>query len=168
MIPQSAPTTDRRRSPTRTWPVRAIAILLLLQAAGLVYIGYDLLADYDWHLLTEVTIETNRPPTAAELGISTEQIEAVETTVTFSPLALPAILAAVGFLFILRLGWVLAMMTQGLILWACLSRYFSQPQFFIYPLMLSCILMVLYLNTFHVRAVFQPPPAPQPGDDDDQ
>ena len=46
------------------------------------------------------------------------------------------------------------MMTQGIILAVCLDQYLHTEKFFIYPLMVYAILMVLYLNTLHVRLTF--------------
>ena len=152
--------TNKPLVTVNTWSIRAIAILLLLQAAGLIYISYNLLATYDWSFLEDI-VGTEIEPTDETLALPAAQLEAVETTLTLAPLALLAIVSAIGFLFPLRLGWILAMMTQGLILWACLSLYVSRKPFFIYPLMLSCILMVLYLNAFHVRVAFQPVSTPE-------
>lgn len=152
--------TNNPPATVNTWSIRAIAILLLFQAAGLIYISYDLLAAYNWSFLEDI-VGSAAETTAQTLAVPAPQLEAVETTLTLAPLALLAIISAIGFLFPLRLGWILAMMTQGLILWACLSLYVSRKPFFIYPLMLSCILMVLYLNAFHVRVAFQPISTPE-------
>ena len=68
--------------------------------------------------------------------------------------------AAFGLLLMFRMGWLLAMIVQSLTLLACLLLYaeweeiLSAEPLFIYPVMLYCIVMVLYLNSSDVRAAF--------------
>jgi hypothetical protein len=87
-----------------------------------------------------------------------ETVEGVEhavvTVLVFAPPAVLALLAALGFLFLLRAGWLLAMIVQGLSLLACLLLYSAWTPIFIYPVMLYCIVMALYLNSSDVRAAF--------------
>jgi hypothetical protein len=66
-------------------------------------------------------------------------------------------LASLGFLLLKRRGWLLAAIAEGLCLGICLLIY-TQPELntqgYIYPIMVYCILMVLYLNSREVRVVF--------------
>jgi hypothetical protein len=141
---------------TRSWPVRANGLLLVLQAAGLGGIGAYYVYQVDWQQIQQQV--------EAEQTLSPETIQTVEHVVivvlTLGFPAILAILAALGFLFLLRLGWLLAMTVQAVTLLACLLIYSEwQPvsnwkPFFIYPVMLYCIVMILYLNSSDVRAAF--------------
>lgn len=135
---------------TRTWPVRANGLLLVLQAAGLAAIGAYEVWRVDWRRLAEDTAGTAGLP---ELEQAAEH--AIITVLVFGPPAVLAVLAASGFLFMLRAGWLLAMIVQGLCLLACLLLYSAWTPYFVYPVMLYCTLMVLYLNSSTVRAAFQ-------------
>ncbi len=132
-----------------SWPVRATAVLLLLQAIGLGgYSGYRI-TRLDWSFLTQ----------EAEIiqdAMTPGYIEAISLGAMFIPLALLALVAAVGFVFLFRIGWLLGAIAQGLILLACLNLYFQYKPVFVYPIMVYSIIMVLYLNSFEVRIAFQP------------
>jgi hypothetical protein len=141
----------------RSWPVRANGLLLVLEAAGLGGISAYNVWRVDWQQVQQL-IETEATP-------SSELIDAVEQAVVLvlilGPLAVLAVLAAVGFFFLFRVGWLLAMIVQALTLLACLLLYtqwegmlYREPVF-IYPVMLYCIMMTLYLNSSDVRAAFQ-------------
>jgi len=130
---------------TRSWPVRVAGLLLLLEAAGLVAINTANLSRLDWDFLRlQAAIALNNVPDAT--------VAAVSTALFFLPSAVLATLAAIGLFFIWRTGWLLAMLTQGLTLLACLVLYFQQEPGIIYPIMLYSVLMVLNLNSFEVRA----------------
>ena len=140
----------------RSWPVRANGLLLVLEAAGLGGIGAYNVWYVDWQQIVQ-QIE-------AEATLSPELTEAAEQAIVIAlilgPLAVLALLAALGFLFLFRIGWVLAMIVQALTLLACLLLYseweamlYREP-IFIYPVMLYCIVMTLYLNSSDVRAAF--------------
>jgi hypothetical protein len=49
------------------------------------------------------------------------------------------------------------MIMQSLILTACLILYIRGGPTFLYIIMLYCIVMVLYLNSFEVRVLFDTP-----------
>ena len=141
---------------TRSWPVRANALLLVLQAAGLGGIGAYTVYQIDWQQVQQ-QVESDG-------SLSPELTEAVEhaaiTVLTLGPPAVLALLAALGFLFLFRVGWLMAMMVQAITLLACLLIYSDwEPVYgwlpiFIYPVMLYCIVMSLYLNSSEVRAAF--------------
>lgn len=142
---------------TRSWPVRANGLLLVLEAAGLGGISAYNVYQVDWQQVQQ------QAETAASL--SPELVGAIQQAVAvvllLGPPAVLALLAAFGFLFMLRVGWLLAMIVQALTLLACLLLYAEWEEFlpeepmFIYPVMLYCIVMVLYLNSSDIRAAFQ-------------
>ena len=141
---------------TRSWPVRANALLLVVQAAGLVGIGAYNVYRVDWQQVQQQLED--------DAMLSEGLTEAVEQAVVIALMlgvpAVLALLAAFGFLFLFRVGWLLAMIVQSLTLLACLLLYTEweeilyQEPLFAYPVMLYCIVMVLYLNSSDVRAAF--------------
>ena len=145
---------------TRSWPVRANGLLLVLQAAGLGGIGaYDVYR-VDWQeVQQQVEFEAMLSPDLTE---TVEQ--AIVIALILGPLAVLAILAALGFFLLFRTGWLLAMIVQAVTLLACLLLYtewesiLHREPVFIYPVMLYCIVMTLYLNSSDVRAAFQVKP----------
>jgi hypothetical protein len=140
---------------TRSWPVRVNSLLLVLQAAGLGGIGAYNVWWVDWQQVQDDVLASLE---------ETGSIEAAEQAVVIALiLGLPAILAvlaALGFFLLLRVGWLLAMFVQALTLLACLLLYVEwdevlyQEPLFIYPVMLYSSVMVLYLNSSDVRAAF--------------
>jgi len=141
-----------------SWPVRANGLLLVLQAAGLGGIGAYEVYRVDWQQVEadlSLLPETLDLPETLVLPETVEGAEhAVVTVLVFAPPTVLALLAALGFLFLLRAGWLLAMIVQGLSLLACLLLYSAWTPIFIYPVMLYCIVMALYLNSSDVRAAF--------------
>jgi len=81
----------------------------------------------------------------------------------FLALAILAIFAAVGFIWVRRGGWVNAVLVQGGGLLAALWLYFGPRPAYCYPMMLAGILMVLYLHQADVQAAFRQAPGPEPG-----
>ena len=134
---------------SRSWPVRATAVLLLLQAIALGGSSVYRITHPDWSFLTwEAEITQN--------AMTPGQIEAISLgAAMFIPLALLALVAAFGFVFLLPIGWLLGAIAQGLILLACLYLYSQYRPIFIYPIMVYSIITVLYLNSFGVRVAFR-------------
>jgi hypothetical protein len=132
----SSALAERRKS--RPWTVRAIGLLLLVQAAGCVAISAYHFLPFDWE--TDV--------------LSPQQVDALFITVIFLPSAILAFLSAVGFLFLFRTGWLLAMAVQGGVLLGCLLLYLGARPPTIYPVMIYCAAMAFYLNSFDVRVAF--------------
>jgi hypothetical protein len=132
------------RDRTRRRPVRAISLLLFLQALGLGAIaGYGLIG-VDWAGLR------------FDAG-GAQEMAAERAVIVTLMLALPvvfALLGAVGSLFALKWGWLLAELAQGLCLGGCLLLYSEWSPYFIYPVMAYSVLMVLYLNSRDVRVLF--------------
>ena len=133
---------SRRRS--RPWTVRAIGLLLLLQAAGYVALCIYLLLPFDWGVLAEDRIDM----------MSAQQIDALYISIILIPAAVPVLLSAIGFLFLFRAGWLLAMAMQGATLLGCLLLYLDTRPLAIFPVMLYCIVMAFYLNSSDVRIAF--------------
>ena len=140
----------------RSWPVRANGLLLILQAVGLAGIGAYDVYQVDWQeVQQQIEFEATLSP---ELTEAAEQ--AIVVALILGLPAILAVLAALGFFLLFRVGWLLAMIVQALTLLACLLLYgeweavlYREPVF-IYPVMLYCIMMTLYLNSSDVRAAF--------------
>ena len=140
----SEQSTVKARRRSRPWTVRAVGLLLLLQAAGYVALSIYLLFPYDWGATAEQGFES----------LSPQQIDALYISIILIPAAVPVVLSAIGFLFLLRAGWLLAMAMQGATLLGCLLLYFDTRPPAIFPVMLYCIVMAFYLNSFDVRSAF--------------
>ncbi|HET7479128.1 MAG TPA: hypothetical protein VFJ72_06395 [Rubrobacteraceae bacterium] len=121
-------------------PVRAIGLLLILQVTGLAGFGVYELAQVDWR-----GIDLLAPPR----GLA----EAVAFAL-FAPPAVLTLLSALSFLLLRRKGWLLAAISQGLSLAVCLWLYTVLQPYYVYPIMAYCVLMILYLNSHDVRAMF--------------
>jgi hypothetical protein len=134
--------TARRRS--RHWTVRDVGLLILLQDAGYVALSVYLLFPFDWGMLAEDRIDM----------MSAQQIDALYVSIILIPAAVPVILSAIGFFFLFRAGWLLAMAMQGATLLGCLLLYFDTRPLAIFPVMLYCIVMAFYLNSSDVRIAF--------------
>ena len=129
---------------TRFWLIRAIGLLLLLQA--LVLVGT---------IVYKLSLVNWQPEFIGLLNLREAQ-EASVVLVTFVPAGVMALVAGIGLFFLLRIGWLLAIVTQGLSLFGCLWLYFWWRPSLIYPaIMLFCIVMVLYLNSYDVRVAFR-------------
>ncbi len=123
-------------------PVRAIALMLLLEAIGLVGLGVYEFLQVDW---TRVNPQALSRP-----------VVEVAAFVLFIPPAVLSLVSALNFLLLRRRGWLLAALAQGLSLAACLWLYSEFGPVYVYPIMGYCVLMVLYLNSHDVRLVFHP------------
>lgn len=134
------PSDPARVDETGRRPVLAIGLLLVLQAAGLAGVVAYELTRVDWRQV--------------DLGAPSGQAVEAATSLLFAPPAVLAFLAGLGFLFLSRRGWILAALSQGASLAICLWLYSGPAPLYIYPVMVYCILMVLYLNSQDVRMVF--------------
>lgn len=84
------------------------------------------------------------------------QTTALEIYLVFSILSALAVLAAIGFFFLLHTGWLSGMLTQGLSLLVSLIIYTLGNEILSVQLtMLYSIFMVLYLNSFNIRSAFR-------------
>jgi hypothetical protein len=133
-------------------PVRLVGVLLVLEAVGLAS-----LAAY------HVVLRAGGP--RAEIVVELwRSFDTLAAGGAFVAAAILAAVAAVGFLFMRRRGWLPAALAQTLGLVTCLALYADLEPVFVYPVMVYCIVMVLYLNSRDVRTVFHP--GREPGDDD--
>ena len=143
-------------------------MLLILQVVGLAGIGVYEVTSVDWEEFAiidsegDVTIDLDRidpsQPPESEFEISVQQAtEAVVFVVFFLPPVFLMLLAGFSFLLLKRRGWLLAAVAQGLSLGVCLFIY-TNPELetgaYVYPIMVYCILMILYLNSWDVRVMF--------------
>jgi uncharacterized membrane protein (Fun14 family) len=133
---------------TRRRPVRVISLLLVLQAVGLAGIAAYGVLQLDWQQL--------------QAGASSHQeiqaARAITVLIFFATPTLLALVGALGCLFSFRWGWILAEFAQALSVGACLILYSDWNPSFVYPVMLYCIVMILYLNSQDVRVLFQSRP----------
>ena len=125
-------------------PVLAIALLLMLEAAGIAAYGAYELSRVNWR---SVVAAREVPPG--------EVIEAL-VMVLFAPAVVLTLLAALGFLLLRRRGWLLAAISQGVVVATGLWLYAAYEPMYVYPIMAYAVLMILYLNVHDVRAVFYP------------
>jgi hypothetical protein len=132
-------------------PVRVVGALLLLQLVGLVSIGVYLFSSIDWdRLLTLIDDQVQTLPGPLEKQLE----QAILFVIFFLPPAVLLLLAGLSFMLLRRRGWLLASVAQSIVLLACLFSYPDPRPEFAYPIIAYCILMVLYLNSRDVRAMF--------------
>lgn len=125
-------------------PVLAIALLLMLEATGIAAYGAYELSRVNWR---SVVAAREVPPG--------EVVEAL-VMVLFAPAVVLTLLAALGFLLLRRRGWLLAAISQGVVVATGLWLYAAYEPMYVYPIMAYAVLMILYLNVHDVRAVFYP------------
>jgi hypothetical protein len=159
------PADPTRMNEAHYRPVRMIGLLLILQVVGLVGIGVYEFASIDWEEVASVDweegmnidlelIDPTQPPESELEALALQVAEAVVFIVFFLPPALMMLLAGLSFLLLKRRGWLLAAIAQGLSLGASLWIYTELNPNYIYPIMIYCIVMVMYLNSHDVRVVF--------------
>ena len=126
-------------------------MLLILQVVALVGIGVHLFISFDWDRL--VALADEQPHTLPK-PLEQRLEQAILFVIFFLPPTVLLLLAGLSFVLLRRRGWLLASVAQGVILLACLFFYPDPRPGFVYPIIAYCILMVLYLNSQSVRAVF--------------
>jgi len=147
-------------APSRSWPIRFIAVLLLVQSLGLVVLNVQSVAVAAREGLEitswgDVIARYNQGGVRDLSPAEARVIAALTTASLLIPPVLVGLLAAVGFFFRWRWGWVLAMLTQIVILALSLMVYaewHGSPV--VYVTMAGSVLMVLYLNVYDVRTAF--------------
>jgi hypothetical protein len=87
--------------------------------------------------------------------MSPRQVDALSISFILVPAAILAVLSAIGFLFLFRAGWILALTMQGATLLGCLTLYFDRRPRAIFPVMLYCVVMAFLLNSADVRIAFR-------------
>ncbi len=151
------PADPTRMNEAHYRPVRMIGLLLILQVVGLVGIGVYEFASLDWEEGMNIDLELidpTQPPESELEALALQVAEAAVFVIFFLPPALMMLLAGLSFLLLKRRGWLLAAIAQGLSLGASLWIYTELNPNYIYPIMVYCILMVMYLNSHDVRVVF--------------
>ena len=125
-------------------PVWAIGLLLMVEVAGIAAYGAYELLRVDWRRLATARTAPSQDVTEALLLI------------LLVPAAVLTLLAALSLLLIRRRGWLMAAISQGLMVGTCLWLYAAYEPLYVYPIMAYAVLMILYLNVHDVRAVFYP------------
>jgi hypothetical protein len=127
----------------RRWTMRVIALLLAGQAAILLAIIWVTMASLNW------------AQELRDVMLSITVLDSILLGGLLLPMALFDLFTALGLWLGQRSAWLRAMMAQGILLIFCLSSYIAdRGERFIYLLMLTCIVIVLYLNTYDVRLSF--------------
>ena len=122
--------------------VRLIGLFLLFQGGGLLAVSV--------YLIRWLNGQIPYKQGLFMLG----EMEALWASRLFVPLAILTFFTAINFMLLRPMGWLLAMLIQSLTLLCTLILYFQWQSDFVYPIMLYCIIMVLYLNSSYVRHCF--------------
>ena len=133
------------------WPVRLASLLLLIQMGAIVgAFGYYMRrANLGFNLIEQdLAFESID-------AIPQPLVDALTFGLTFLPIALGLVFIAIGFLFLRRSSWIIAMVLEGFTLFLCLSFYFNTDMRLVYPIMAYSIFIVLYLNSAGVRSIFR-------------
>jgi branched-subunit amino acid transport protein AzlD len=124
----------------RRWTMRVIALLLAGQTAILFINIWRMLGSLNWELEFSAMLRSMRMVDALLLGG------------LLMPVAVFDLYTAISMWLGQRGAWLRAMMVQGILLIFCLSSYVvDRAEEFVYLLMLTCIVLVLYLNNYDVR-----------------
>lgn len=145
IIPMDALPIDTMRVEVRArrWTMRVIALLLAGQAAILLTIIWVTVATFNWDLKFRAVM------------LSMTVMDTVLLGGLLLPMAVFDLFTAMGLWIGQRSAWLRAMIAQGILLIFCLSSYVAnRGERYIYLLMLTCIVLVLYLNTYDVRLSF--------------
>jgi hypothetical protein len=147
LVPRSADTlpldTMRVEVQARRWTMRVIALLLAGQAFIVLAIIWLTIASLNWEQALR------------RVMLSITVLDTVLLGGLLLPMAVFEFFTAAGMWLGQRTAWLRAMMAQGILLIFCLSSYVAnRGENFIYLLMLTCIVIVLYLNTYDVRLTF--------------
>lgn len=130
---------------------RLLGVLLLLQVVGMVWFGIRLFTNINWDKLMALNgKQVDNLPGQMEQQLA----QAFLYLIYFLPPVILLLLAGLSFILLRRRGWLLASVAQALVLLACLFYYSDPRPWFAYPIIAYCILMILYLNSQGVRAVF--------------
>ena len=124
---------SRQRSAPRA--VKVVGSLLVLQTIELVVIGLF--------------------PTTVAVDLPTDQEDAALSTI-WAPLGLFAFVSAIGFFLSQPVARMMAMASQAIYLVVALLLYFTARPRYVYPIMISCVVIVRYLNYSEVVDAFRP------------
>ena len=132
-VDQGADAAEARKRP---WPVTALALFLLLQAAGLLGLAA-------YHVIFA-------DPVSGELTADFKNLQAILYLLLFWL----ALFSAVGFFRLWLNSWLMAMFLQGLCLITALILYFQSGPDYVYGIMIYAVFMVVYLNHYEARDAF--------------
>lgn len=142
--------------------VRIVALLLVIQAAGLLGFGLvHTMATYALPWLNADRVGQWLAAAPVDLtAIWTRLLEISKTsahlTILFVPLGVMAFLTAISFCWRRLFAWTVAMTVQSIQLLCALILYFTSRPVYVSILMLYGILMVVYLNYSEVANAFRP------------
>jgi hypothetical protein len=140
-------------------PVRIVGLLLLIQSLGLAG-----LVSYWLVVVSQRGLFASLAPSEVVEGLLSGGGEGVVTPVAVLFVPPAALMFVSGVWFLLRRGgWVVASVSQGLCIGACLLLYLGSAPVFIYPIMAYCVLAILYLNSRDVRTIMHAPIKVWPG-----
>ncbi|MBN1937505.1 MAG: hypothetical protein JW934_22800 [Anaerolineae bacterium] len=151
-----------QRQPACPRAVRIVALLLVIQAAGLLGLGLvHTVASYALPWLNAEQVGQWLAAAPVDLtGVWARLLEIGKTsarlTILFVPLGLLAFLTALGFCRRRLFGWTAAMTVQSIQLLCALILYFTSKPAYVSLLMLYGVLMVVYLNYSEVANAFGP------------
>jgi len=128
-----------------------LGVLLILQVVVLVGIGVYLFISIDWDRILMIA---NKQAQTLPKPLEQRLEQAILFVIFFLPPTVLLLLAGLSFMLLRRRGWLLASVAQSVVLLACLFFYPDPRPGFAYPIIAYCILMILYLNSRDVRAVF--------------
>lgn len=135
--------TMRVEVQARRWTMRVIALLLAGQAAILLAIIWLTVSSLNWDLAFRLVLR------------SMTVLDTILLGGLLLPMAIFDLFTAMSMWLGQRGAWLRAMTAQGILLIFCLSSYVAnRGERFIFLLMLTCIVLVLYLNTYDVRLSF--------------
>ena len=140
-----------------SWPVRAVALLLILEAAIILgTAGWALSVDWGQEIkVIDVNAGTDKPPSYEFQAASLELAARVGAGIVIAISLAPVLISAVGVLFLLRPAWALAMLSQALIIAFGLIVYVNLQIDLLFPVMAYAIMLVFFLNSQRVRLGFQ-------------
>jgi len=126
----------------RSWPVTVLALLLAIQGIALLGLAayHITLADFSL-VLSPFDLILEHPNEF--MGIS------------YGVLGALGIFASISFFHLWKFAWILAILQQFIILAVAIALYFQGKPFFIFPMMIYGIMMVIYLNYSDVINSFQ-------------
>ncbi len=157
----------------RAWSVTAVGILLIVQAVFMFFIFPVLVADEvnkmpDGELSWLFSENKRLAPFTIEV-VDLSQLKflldftsmrvlipsEVVTSLAYLILSVPTLIAGILFLHLWKHAWTLAVFLQSVILTIAIYVYFNFKHPYIFLMMVSGVLMVLYLNYYEVQLVFR-------------
>lgn len=150
-------TVRRTHEKQHSWPVRAVALLLILEAAVILgTAGWALSVDWGQEIkVIDVNAGTDKPPSYEFQARSLEVAAQVGAGLIIAISLAPVLISAVGVLFLLRPGWALAMLSQALVIVFGLIVYIDLQIDLLFPVMAYAIVLVFFLNSQRVRLGFR-------------